>query len=738
MKFINQYVFVLLLFLFEMVTPVFAQVKIKPGVIEDFSYSKFDEKSNKRTYDIFGKTAKFFGEDDIEVADMKMDLFDESTGKIRAVLKSSSAKINTKTKRVDSSDRLYVDSQEFNLSGKKWSWDGDKSVVDLYSDVTINFTPTSESSVKRTAQNKIILTPQKTVITGNTARLENSSKENKFYVKGNAKVRATNLQVDCSNLKAVAGDMQGKTSSGDISLIDAQGDVVMTRDNYMASAEHAEIFPREDRATLSGSPEIVDLSSKAKLLGEEIHFLRNSNSIKAVSSKQNRATAVFLHTTDTSKTQNIIISADDIVMSAKESQTYFLFVGNVVVTGEDFTAECSKIVAYARNTKENSPRVDTIECLGGVALKNKDGLARAWKIDIFPSEERVVLRGNVILTNSQDGTTLESEELTLLQKQNRGEASTTRNKFVVLSISEKATSDVLKKQTSSDKKSTKSKSKKSKNGKTIVKSRTLEFSRNGNKSTFLFNKDVTITSNLARAKCGKMYVHCLGQKNNSSKIERIKALESARNAMRDYSAMAEIIIVNPKNDEDNSDTKNRHKSVELLISEQKPNVRPKILLPPLTSVGLMEPEKQNRSRKSRMTVIESDKQWLSSGETEKYIFEGNIKMTATDSIASCDKGEVYISKPNRVGVRKIEKIVFNGNVKVSQQGLYRGEQMDKTVTSQKAEISPKDKSKTTDEFELAEFSGSPKLYVNGVLTEDNCEKIIFIEGVDRKIRAQVK
>ena len=121
---------------------------------------------------------------------------------------------------------------------------------------------------------EVSFTAQKTSITGDSARLENSSKENKFYVVGNAKVRSENLKVDCNTLTAITGDSQGQKSEGDISLIDAKGGVVLVRDNRMAKAAHAIILPREDEAVLSGKPEIVDISSKAKLSGHKIFFIK--------------------------------------------------------------------------------------------------------------------------------------------------------------------------------------------------------------------------------------------------------------------------------------------------------------------------------------------------------------------------------------------------------------------------------------------------------------------------------
>ncbi len=740
-----------LVFLSAVVLNAEAKLTMLLGEVTNFELPRFDEDTGKKQWELFGKKAKFLGEEKIDVFDMALHLFDKSTSEKRAEILSAQAHVNTTTKIVNSDSCLIVKGDEFDLSGKKWQWNSDKSIVDIYSDVVVNFTPSKERRAK-SADKKDSLVLQKTKITGNTARLENSSKENKFYVVGNAKVRSENLSVDCNTLTAITGDAQGKTSEGDISLIDAKGNVVLVRDNRRAIANHAVIHPREDEAVLSGNPEIFDISSKAQLVGYEIEFVKKTSSVRATSSKDKRASAMFFHSVKDGKTQKIEIYADEIVMTNEKSDNKVLFTGNVEVFGEDFSAKCKKIQVYANNVESKKPEVRLIKCLGGVSLKRtKEGsTANSWVMDIFPIENKTQLRGNVKLVNAKDnttlhaenltlyqqtgkekievsgkvklentkdGSTLEADTLTLFQKQNRGNASSERGNFVKLTIPEDTASAVAVVQGVPVKNKQKSTKKASKD-EAVVKSRSIDFIRNENSAKFTFNKDVSINSKSARATCQQMIVYSTASnKVQTSKIIKIEAFDNVRVVQNEYTAMAEVAVIYPKIDNKSSEKsakKTPHKFVELLISEKKPNARPTILLPPMKNMGFDDYSMSYRSKKRpKMTKIISDRQWLTSHEnTEKYYFEGNVVMTSTDAKGTCDKIEVLISPPNRIKRREIAEITFKGNVQLQQD--------QKEITCGEAKIYTKD--------EVAVLSKNPIVFNREDNTRAAGAKIIYNRG----------
>ncbi len=692
-----------------------SKMTMLPGEVTNFELPRFDEKTGNKQWELFGKKAKFLGEEKIDVSDMKLILFDKSTNKVRVEISSASAQVNITTKVVVSDNRLFVKGDEFDLSGKKWQWNGDKSIVDIYNDVVVNFTPSKERSSKKTKSNGVSFTAQKTSITGDSARLENSSKENKFYVVGNAKVRSENLKVDCNTLTAITGDSQGQKSEGDISLIDAKGGVVLVRDNRMAKADHAIILPREDEAVLSGKPEIVDISSKAKLSGHKIFFIKETSSIKTTSTNDIRAKAIFFHTDKDGKSQKIEITSNEILMSNEQNQNKVLFNGHVNVKSDDFSAECSKIEVFVKNVEAEKPEIKIIKCMGGVLLKNENGTARSWVMDIIPSEEKTQLRGNVKLVNSKDGTTLNSEILTLYQKENRGNASAKKNDFVVLTIPEETASSATDLQSSIKKTTTVKNKKKSSGGNAIIKSRSIDFVREDNSGRFTFNNDVSINSKSATASCQQMIVYCVAKKGKSSEIVKIEAFDNVKVVQNEYTAMAESAVIYPRVDNSQTDAQKKvpHKFVELLVWDKKPNVRPKIMLPPMKNMGFDDSSTRSTPKHSKMTVIVSDRQWLTSlNDTEKYFFEGNVKLTSTDAQGSCDKIEVLISQPNRVKRREIAEITLSGNVQM-QQDL-------KEITCGKVKIYTKD--------EVAVLSENPVVFNREDNTRAAGAKIIYNRG----------
>ena len=693
---------------------VFAeQMTMLPGEVTNFELPRFDEKSGNKLWELFGKKAKFLGEDKITATDVRLDLFDKKTALLRAVATSPSANVSVSKKFVDSPSQLFIKGEEFDLSGKKWSWDGEADIVQIFSEVQINFNPKAD---KKKSKGKDSIATQKIKITGDSAKLDNGGRDNKFYIDGNARVRSENLAVDCDTIETVSDDKGGKVGSKDVSFINAQGNVVMTRDNRLARAQKAMIFARENEAILSGNPEIEDLSSKAKLSGDKIQFLKETKSVKAYSAKDfsKRASAVFFHTDESGKSQKIEVEANEILMTSEETQNRFVFLGNVRVKSDDLLAKCGKITVLAKNIEKEKPEVKIIECRGNVYLHNSDGDASAQEMDIYPTEEKTQLRGNVVLENAKDSSRLTARKLTLFKKDNSGIAESSNSGYVRLSIPESASESAVSainptSAKSSAKKKVFGKQKKAKES--IISSRTIDFKRVGDNSKFTFLKDVSIVSKSVSASCEKMIVYTVSGTGKSGKIEKIEAFEKVRVIQNAYSASAEMAVIYPKVDSADKE-KQPHKFVELLTSPEKPNLRPKILLPPMRNMGFDSPSAQRKSR-PRMTVITSDKQWLMSYEKiDKYFFEGNVKITATDTEGSCGKIETSITPPERNKRREISEIIFRENVSLTQ-GL-------KEITCGKAHIYAKD--------EVAVLTQNPIIFNREDNTRAAGSKIVYNKG----------
>ncbi len=690
----------------------FAQ-SVLPGVVSDFELPRFDEDSGKKIWELFGKKAKFIDEKNIDVFDMRLVLFDKSTSVQRATITSATARVNMSTRVGKSEDILFVKGEEFDLTGKKWNWDGKNSIIEIFSNVEINFNP-KKDSVKSNGE-KISIS--RTKITGNSAKMENGSKENKFYIVGNAAVRGDNLVVDCHQIMAVSGGNETKSGAGDVSLLDAQGNVFMLRDNRTARAERAVIKPKENEAILTGNPELEDIASKVKLSGDKIVFLKEENSLKSYSSidGKTRAHAVFFHTKDDkSKPEKIEITSNEILLTSGEKENKFVFNGNVVVKSSEFTARCGNITAFAKSVDSKKPEVNVIKCRNSVKLNAPQGDAFASEVDIFPKESKTELRRNVVLVNAKDGTKLTADKLVLFKDEDKGFATANRGKFVNLYISEEAASGASNFGQPATKQVRKTKkSKKNSLGTTVVSSRNIDFIRKDGVAQFNFKRDVSIASKQVRATCNEMVVYAHSADDNTSKISKIEAFESVRIVQNEYTAMSEYAVIYPKTEESkNSKIKNNHKFVELLVYDKKPNVRPRIMLPPMRNMGFEDSAFARKSR-PKMTVITSDKQYLTSeNNVEKYFFEGDVKISATDTEGSCKKIEVIIAPPSKTGRREISDIVLFDNVEM-RQGL-------KEITCGKAHIYAKD--------EVAVLTKNPIVFNKEDNTRAAGEKIIYNKG----------
>ena len=687
------------------------EITMLPGEVTNFELPRFDENTGAKIWEVFGKKAKFLGGEKIDVADMKLDLFDKSTKALRAVVTSSAARVDASTKIITSPERLFIKGEEFSLSGKEWRWNGDKSTVEIFSDVKVDFEPSQKRAKKADGAAAL----KKTTVAGDAARFENGSERNLFFIDGSASVRGENLSVDCREIKVVSENGSGADSSESVSEIDARGDVVMLRDRRIARAERVVIRPRADEAEMSGSPEIVDLPSKAKLTGHKIFLLKQTKSISSESSAdgKTRAGAVFFHSEKSGAQRKIEIASDSILMSALKGENRFLFEGNVKVKGGDFSASCGKISVSAKNAENEKPEINIIECRGGVRLENADGSARSYAMDIFPAESKTQLRGGVVL-NSKDGTRVYAETLTLFEGENRGFAEAGKGGFVVLQIPESASAQFKTAAAITRPDAKSAKSKKPEKDMTVVRSRRLDFARKDNSARFDFEKDVTILSESVSALCGKMSVYSQSRGDKTSKISKIEAFDDVRVNQSEYTANAEHAVIYPKIESAQKNGKEAaHRFVELLTRPEQPAKRPKIILPPLRNLGFESPAAAPSAPRPKMTTIVSDRQWLASyGRTEKYFFEGRVEISATDTKGTCGKIEVSITPPDRVKRREISDIIFIDSVNLLQS--------DREITCGRAHIYARD--------EVAVLTRNPVIFNRQDGTRAAGSKIVYNKG----------
>ena len=620
------------------------QTTMLPGTVKNFELPHFDDKSGVKEWELFGSQAEYINDSRIDITDIKLDLYEGKVeAKHRATITSPTAQVNPNTKISESDSDLFVNANEFDMSGKKWKWYGDKRFVEVFSNVKIIVKPRSKNDSVTNFESRY-------------ANLNYAGDSNVFELKGNVSVKNDEMNLNCEYLHAKSS----KKKSRGVSDIIAKGKVRMLKDKHLTYSESAVIDPEKGIAILTESPKITDVPSKSELLGEKIVLDKENKKIETFSSNRQRATAIIFHTDDSKKEQKITILSDKIVMSQKDSQNTFDFLGNVNIIAEDFTAKCEKLHALSIAKEGEKPKLEYIRGFENIRFENDDGVATSKSMEIIPQKSEIWLADNVKLDNPKRGTTLSADAVVFFRAQNKGLAMSYPQKkdlFVVVTIKDSPTFE----DATGEKKNEKKKIT------TVIKSKKLNFSKTEKTIDFVFTKDVTIVSDDINATCQKMTVFAETDENGSSTAKKIVATEQVSVKQKGYSANAEIATIYPQLAKKNAGTKKSiHKFVELATDPQNPLLRPTVTLPPLKNIGITDAETASDA-KSQPTVIKSDKQWLTSAEkADRYYFQGNVQIDGTDMKSTCEKIEVVMrpNKPN--GQKEIAQIIMTENVKLEQ------------------------------------------------------------------------
>ena len=597
-----------------------------PGTVKNFELPNFDENTGAKQWDLFGNSATYKSDTRIDVEGLKLMLFEEKDGKLKATITSPEANVNPVKKFVSGDTDIFVTAPEFKIDGKKWTWDSAKKFVEVFNGIKVNITPPGGGG-------KSVLFRRN------------------------------------ENRPAINAPKEKKSETG-LDEIFASGNVKMLYEKKDIRAGEAKIDPGASTAFLSGNPHIKDIPSSAEISGSSIALDKNKKTLAAESAGGIRATAVIYNTDDDGEREKITISADSIKMRTEGEKNFFDFSGNVDVEADSFKASCDSLVAESSSKDGGKPQVAYIKGSGHIRLSNENGVATADNMEILPSKSEVALSDNASLLDNERGMRLYAQAIVFLKERSTGLAFSNpsdKNSYVTLKMREGISADEkLKTQTE-----------------TTVKSRRLKFVKNQKNMHFDFERDVNITSDDIKASCQKMQVLAMRDKKGGDSVRKITASDNVKISQKGYSAEAETAVIYPKLKGGKADNSKAaaHRYVELLTAANNPGKRPTIYLPATKSIGLEE-VRAGSKLESKPTVITSDKQWLVGGtESDRYFFEGDVKAVGTDMDVSCDKAEVGIRK-RKGGGHSINKIDLYGNVNLSS-GL-------KAATCGKAEIFPED------------------------------------------------
>ena len=684
--------------------------RMLPGTVSNFELPNFNENSGAKEWELFGDKATYISDEHIDIDNMKLNLFEGAQKpELKAVMTSPNAQVNAVAKTVTSMDKIFVKGDAFDLSGKKWKWNGDKKFIEIFSNVKIALNSRGVPDIDSTIGSRAKADPQESSLSNGTqnnnpdssatgknaaekknadssvtdifsdyASLDHGGKANKFNVKKNVRVSNADMKLECDELEVDSK----KSGAEKIGEIRARGNVRMSTNLRRAAAGELRLFPAEAKAVLTLSPEIEDIPSKSKIYGGKIILNRNDKSIVSLPSEDGKIRPkTILHNPQDEKMRQITVLADDIRMkNAEDGKSLFEFKGHVKVESDDFEARCDVMTAEADSKADGKAQISKIEGFGNVKVVTASGTAQSKKLEIIPAKSEILLHDNVKLTDSKRGFNLKSNTLIFASGRDEGVAladNGNKNSFVITEIAETPTVGQL------DGK--KSAAGRNKAATTVVKSRSLSFSRDSDGIADLhFLKDVSIKSADIDASCQKMDVIAKTEGSRTN-IYKITASKDVVVKQKENTATAQLANIYPRvGDEDANASSGKdnqsgkpkiHRFVELLTDEQNsPEILPAIILPPLGNIGFSDEYSAGKVKPSP-TVITSRKQWLtSSSDADKYYFKGDVKVTGTDMNASCDDIEVTIKPVANLaaksagssGERAITHIAMTGNVRLAQ------------------------------------------------------------------------
>ncbi len=648
---------------------------IMPGLVKNFELPNFDPDSGFKDWEVFGSTARYVGEK-IVITDLKLDLYDGKKTQVkRATFKSPLADVYPDLNEGGSNEKVEISGDGFNLTGKRWLWSGKQDKIDIYSDVVLDI------SGKKPEDKTQIKSVEATFSTG--------SEENSFDFRKNVSVVNAQAKTLCDVLEVrTLKNAEGKSAQEGVKHIEAKGNVKFDSDGRKSTSGYAKIIPADDLVVLLEKPSLFDEASKASLSGARIEISKAKNTIKSFSDANTRSTAIIVDESDSSAPDTIFISSKEALLSQpKEGFSEFSFEGDVKVTSSKFKAEADSLMAHASPSKSGGSEITKIEGLGDVRLFKDSRTASAKRLEVFPAKGETWLTDSARLEEREKGMTLESKSIILLQNSQTALAISDKKNpkdFVVVTLSGGM----------EDLDPSVAAGKAGGNSKTVIKSRNLKSVKKGEANILSFTGDVGVSSEGMNSSCQVMdvYADSVDAEGGSAAIRQIVAAKDVVVTHEDYVAKSQIAYIFPKVEADSKSGKKpaetSHRFVEMLISPDKPEERPSIILPHMDGVGL---EKSQMSADSPQggepTRIVSNRQSLVGGtKADRYFFEGDVEITGDGVKGSCDRIEVVMLKPQagaqaQSKERGIDKIILFGNVKM-EQGL-------KVATCGRADVYPK-------------------------------------------------
>tara|TARA_R100000027_G_scaffold8954_1_gene6478 strand:- start:46729 stop:47292 length:564 start_codon:yes stop_codon:yes gene_type:complete len=99
-----------------------------------------------------------------------------------------------------------------------------------------------------------------------------------------------------------------------------------------------------------------------------------------------------------------VITSNRLEVINTEEGNRFIFEGDVVITGEDFTANCERMeVRTDSKGKDDFGAISVIEATGNVTVQQQSRIATAGRVLIHPEKDELILEDNPVVRD-ENGT----------------------------------------------------------------------------------------------------------------------------------------------------------------------------------------------------------------------------------------------------------------------------------------------------------------------------------------------
>jgi lipopolysaccharide export system protein LptA len=120
-----------------------------------------------------------------------------------------------------------------------------------------------------------------------------------------------------------------------------------------------------------------------------------------------------------------VVTADDLESQSSATETTTYFTGHVVATGNDIRLTCDKLKVISNRVGDKTDTIGTqskfkyLLATGHVYIVSAEREAACGRAEVLPSEEKITLTENPVVTDRENGSVATGDELVMLKKEEK-------------------------------------------------------------------------------------------------------------------------------------------------------------------------------------------------------------------------------------------------------------------------------------------------------------------------------